>query len=35
MYVYVFYSSKLRGGKDHAFQFQAGLANYEAHYDLS
>jgi hypothetical protein len=31
----VFFTSKLRGGQDHAFQFQGGLVNYEAHYDLS
>jgi hypothetical protein len=31
----VFYTSKLRGGQDHTFQFWGGLVNYEAHYDLS
>jgi hypothetical protein len=31
----VCYTGKLRGGQDHAFQFRGGLANYEAHYDLS
>jgi hypothetical protein len=31
----VFCTGKLWGGQDHAFQFRGGLANYEAHYDLS
>jgi hypothetical protein len=33
--VSVFCTGKLRGGQDRAPQFQCGLANYEAHYDLS
>jgi hypothetical protein len=31
----VFYTDKLWGGQDRAFQFCGGLVNYEAHYDLS
>jgi hypothetical protein len=33
--VSVFFTSKLWGGQDHAFQFRDGLVNYEAYYDLS
>jgi hypothetical protein len=31
----VFYTGKLSGGQDHVLLFQGGLANYEAHYDIS
>jgi hypothetical protein len=33
--VSVFCTGKLQGGQDLAFPFRGGLANYEAHYDLS
>jgi hypothetical protein len=31
----VFLHQQEHGGQDHTFQFQNGLANYKAHYDLS
>jgi hypothetical protein len=31
----VFYTGKIQGGQDHAFQFQGSLANYKAYGDLS
>jgi hypothetical protein len=33
--VSVFCTGKLWGGQDRTLQFRGGLANYEAHYDLS
>jgi hypothetical protein len=31
----VFYTGKIQGGQDHAFEFQWGLVNYKTHGDLS
>jgi hypothetical protein len=31
----VFYTSKIQGGQDRTFQFQAGLVNNKVHNDIS